>query len=302
MTTTELLNTTRRWLGDESTPYKWSTVELIDYYNYAMDFITRETDYFEEASLAAIIHVTLTAGTPDYAFDARVLQIRNARLIGESVNLSKRTYAELQEETNTWRYIDSVTGTDISFDATLDTIDATSSDLSVFSTDNYIEVTGSTSNNETFLIDTAISTSLAVDTTFNPIPLTEVVGDQVIIKSLNTGTPTKYCVDYRQGYITLVPCPEEAGVLFIECIRKQLTPLTASNYTTETIPINVQYHLQLTDGILSKAFLKGSPGTFNIEKANVHSGIFIGLKETIKRDLIKLKAMNTTTKPHNGCM
>jgi len=305
MTPTVLFQDIRRWLGDEVVPYKWATAELVDYYNWTMDDLVRDTHYFDEASTEAIVHETLVAGTPDYAFDERILEIIEARIIGETINLTKYTYAELVALTHQWRFTESVTGTNLSFDATADTIASTDdeiTDLSIFTAGEYIEVMGSTSNNETYLIESVTSELITVDDSFNPMPLTEVAGDQVVIKQLYTGTPMRFCTDYRQGYITLSPAPDEAGVLFLTCNRKQLTALTSATISTETIPINAQYHLGLIDGIISKAYLKSMPNTFNIEKSQSHANSWLGTKEKVKRDLIRLHSKNRTAKPHNGCL
>lgn len=305
MTPTELFADLRRWLGDKVEPYKWETAELVDYYNWALDDLCRETEYFTEANTAAIIHVTLVPGTGDYAFDERILRFTSARVVGQTIDLVASNYRELKELTETWRYINSVTGVNLSFDADTDTItstSATTTDLSIFKEGDYIEVAGSTSNNETYLISTVTSTVITVDTTFNPIPLTEVAGDQVVIKSINCGTPVKYCLDYRQGYVSLYPTPDAAEVLMIDCIRKQLTPLTSATISSATVPINAQYHILLLDGIMSKAYVKSTPNTFNIEKANAHLSGWTGSKEKVKRDLLKLSAIGRTVKPHNGCL
>lgn len=305
MTPTELFANLRRWLGDSVEPYKWLTAELVDYYNWSLDDLALETNYFEEASTEAVIYITLVAGTPDYAYDQRILDIKEARVVGETTNLTQRSIAELIQMTNTWRYLNSVTGTNLSFDATADTItstSATTTDLSVFSEGDYIEVGGSTSNNETYLIDSVTSTVITVDTTFNPIPLTEVAGDQVVIRSLNVGTPLYHAMDYRTGYITLSPVPDAAGVLTLSGVIKQLTPLTSATISTATIPIKSEYHLRLLDGIMHKSFLKSQPNTFNAEKSQSHGMAWRETKERVKRDLIKLRAKSETIKPHNGCL
>ncbi len=304
MTPTELFVVARRWLNDETAAtYKWTSAELVDYYNVAMDEIATETDYFSDTYTPAVIHITLVAGTPDYALDSRVLQINSARIIGESVNLTKENVADLIDSTNTWRYINTVTGTDITFtDSTTDSLDSTTTDFTEagFAADQFIEISGSTSNNKTIKAGTVTQYQIPLATGYTLTA--EVSGDQVVLKSLNTGTPTKYCLDYRTGYITLSPCPDEAGVLFIEAIREPLTLLTVATIGTLTIEIDNRYHLGLVDGILGYAYLKSGPSTFNIDKSNIHMARFMNTKDRIKRDKIKLTAKKNPATPHSGAL
>ena len=81
MTPTELFAATRRWLNDSTaSTYKWTTAELVDYYNYIMDEIARETDYFTDGYTAGILSLNMTAGVHDYALASRVTQVTDPTL------------------------------------------------------------------------------------------------------------------------------------------------------------------------------------------------------------------------------
>jgi hypothetical protein len=305
MTPAELITTnTRRWLNDETVAtYKWTQAELIDYYNWCMDDLARETDYFRDAYTTAIRDVTLVAGTADYALDSRTLQVISARLWGETNFLNKKDLFTLNSETPTWRYKKLFSGTDISFaDAGPDTIASTTTDFSDINDDDFIEVSGATNagNNSTFQVDTAAKLLLTLTTAASLT--TEAAANRIIVRQLHTGTPTDFILDYREGYITLSPVPDTAGSLNLHTIRKQLAALTLATLASVTIPIKEEYHYGLIDGILSKAFLKAGPQTFNIEKAKVHAGLFTNLLQKIKTDRIKMEAKPTYHKAHKGAI
>jgi hypothetical protein len=305
MTPAELITTnTRRWLNDETVAtYKWTQAELIDYYNWCMDDLARETDYFRDAYTTAMRDVALVAGTSDYALDSRTLQILSARIAGETNFVTKTDLFALNSEIPTWRYKKLFSGTDISFaDAGPDTIVSTTTDFSDINDDDFIEVSGATNvgNNSTFQVDTAAKLLLTLTSAASLTA--EAAANRIIIRQINAGTPEKYILDYREGYITLYPTPDAAGSMLLHTVRKQLAALTVATLGSVTIPIKEEYHYGLIDGILSKAFLKAGPQTFNIEKATVHAGLFTNLLNKIKTDRIKMEAKASYHKAHKGAI
>ena len=89
MTPTELLAASRRWLNDETVAtYKWTTAELIDYYNAAMDDLARETDLFVDAYTEATVEIAVVAGTPDYSINSNIIQLNTVYITGRSEPLT----------------------------------------------------------------------------------------------------------------------------------------------------------------------------------------------------------------------
>jgi hypothetical protein len=306
MTPDELFAASRRWLNDETvSTYKWTTAELVDYYNNVIDQIARETDYFADATTTLLTETALTAGTGDYAFDTRLLDIITARIAGETRNLDRTTRRERDELDPTWRFNCSASGVDIVLAAAAITSTTTDFIDAGFADDDFIQITGSATsgNNKTVQIETVAQYSLALNTSYSLTP--RVAGDRLILKQITVGTPLRYMTDYRQGYITLDPAPDASGSLLMDVTRLQSTLLTASEIATPTtyvIPVNYQYHLQLIDGICAKAYMKSGPSTFNIEKSRIHQADFNMLKDRIKRDMIKLNKPATNLSPHDGAI
>jgi hypothetical protein len=304
MTPVELLAASRRWLNDEVVAtYKWTTAEWVDYYNNIIDQIARETDYFTDATTTLLTETALTAGTGDYAFDTRLLDIITARIAGETRNLDRTTRRERDELDPTWRFNCSASGVDIILAAAAITSTTTDFIDAGFADDDFIQITGSATsgNNKTVQIETVAQYSLALNTSYSLTP--RVAGDRLILKQITVGTPLRYMTDYRQGYITLDPAPDASGSLLMDVTRLQSTLLTASEIATPTtyvIPVNYQYHLQLIDGICAKAYMKSGPSTFNIEKSRIHQQDFNMLKDRIKRDMIKINKPASNWSPHDG--
>jgi len=306
MTPVQLFTATRRWLNDETAAtYKWTQAELVDYYNNVIDQIARETSILSDATTTLLVEKALTAGTGDYAFDVRLLEIVNARIAGETRNLDRVTLRERSGQDPTWRFTNSASGVDIAITTTAITSTTTDFLELGFVDDSFVQITGSATsgNNTTVLVETVAQYSLTLDTDYTLTA--RIAGDRVILKQINTDTPLRYMVDYRYGYITLDPTPHNAGSLLMDVIKLQDTLLTEAELdtpTTLTIPVSYQYHLQLIDGICAKAYMKSGPSTFNIEKSKIHQMDFNLLKDRIKRDMIKASKPATNLSPHYGAI
>lgn len=304
MTPLELMTASRRWLNDEVvSTYKWTLDELVDYFNNCMDQIARETDAFTDPTTTLLTELTLSAGTGDYAFDTRTLNIVSARVAGNNWNLTRTIHRERDLGLAPWRFISSASGVDIAIAAAAITSTTTDFLDLGFHDDDFVQITGSATagNNKVVKIDTVTQYSMTLATGYTLTP--RIAGDRVILRQMVTGTPLRYMTDYRQGYLTLDPAPDVAGSLLLTVLKLQDTPLTTALVATPgtyVIPINYQYHLQLIDGICAKAYMKSGPSTFNIEKARIHQGDFNMLKDRMKRDMIKLNKPASNWSPHYG--
>jgi hypothetical protein len=304
MTPAEIIAASRRWLNDEvSATYKWTAEELVDYYNNAMDQIARETDMLRDATTTLLAEIALTAGTGDYAYDPRLLEIVSAKVAGESRNLDKVTHRAMELLLPNWRFGSSVSANDIALAAGAITSTTTDFIDAGFVDGDYTQITGSATagNNKTVLIDTVAQCSLTLNSSFSLTP--RIAGDRLIIKQIDVGTPWRYMTDYRQGYITLSPAPDANGSLLMTTIKLQDVLLTTAIVATPgsyVVPVNYQYHLQLVDGICAKAYMKSGPSTFNIEKSTIHQRDFDKLKDRMKRDMIKLSKPDSNLSPHYG--
>jgi hypothetical protein len=304
MTPAELMVITRRLLNDEvSATYKWTVAELIDYFNFTMDDISRDTGYFLDSYTAAVAEIAVVAGTPSYACSALINDIKRVYYNEDNAELDFYTVEDLTNENSHWMYSNGVYGTDISFaDSNPDTIISTTTDFIAegFVADEWIQINGcaTAANNKNVQIDTVAQYLITLKST-NTLT-TRVAGDPISLRTLNTGDPTAYTLGYRTGYITLSPCPDAAGAIFLDTSRYQLTPLTIATLGSLTIPLEPNYHLSLVDGICKYAYLKSGPSTFNIEKSKIHEGRFLALERDLKKNLINSRSSRKPATPHEG--
>jgi hypothetical protein len=310
MTGTEVITAARRWLFDETTPYKWSEAELTDYLNWTLNEIAKVTDYIIDPSTVAITEIATTKGYQDYEFDTRILQIQNARLASETTPLTKTTLKELNEAIPSWRYDYRVTGTDIGFEVNsgADIIRSVTTDLSGFEVGDLIVISGAGSSGNNSMFEVASATTAAITLVTTDTLISETSGSSITITNPDADDPEKYLLDYRQGYITLYPCPTSADRVIFETVTLPGTAYsygtggTSSNLGTLALPVRYDYHLDLIDGILCKAYRKSTPSCYNIEKAREHEAQFKKLLQKIIKDGIKLKRKQGNLTPHLGAI
>lgn len=306
MAATDFMANLRRWLNDElAATYKWTTAELVDYFNWAMDAMARETDYFKDSYTAASSYETITAGTPDYAIDSTVTQVVNARIANQTRNLTRTELRELSIRVPQWRYTASIAGTDIALvTGSPATITSTTSDFidAGFAAGEYIQLanTTTTGNSKVVLVDTVAQHLITLAT--GQTLTSNVATPNVLIRQLYTDTPLEYLMDYRTGYITLYPAPDTSGMLILDCIRKQITALTIATIDSYTMPIPNEYLVGFLAGPLSRAYLKSGPSTFNYEKSVFHSGEWIMFLDSVKLDLIKKDTAVNILSPNPGTL
>lgn len=124
----------------------------------------------------------------------------------------------------------------------------------------------------------------------------------------NDATPTKYLLDYRYGYISLYPCPDDSETLVLETIRKSSYTLSATEYIADFstavlagVPnIRTEYHYTIVDGICWRAYLKNGEHTYDSNKSKELYNLFMRGIENMKRDKIKLHSRNNILTPHSG--
>lgn len=103
MTGQQIINEARRMLDDETIPYKWKNEELVNHLNTALDDISRATDSVRDDSTSAIVDITLVEDRQDYSLDSSVLEVKSARVSGETGFLDKFTAEEMDKYHRTWR-------------------------------------------------------------------------------------------------------------------------------------------------------------------------------------------------------
>jgi hypothetical protein len=99
MKASEVISTARRWLNDEVEPYKWTTSELIDYLNEAMDIVAQKADALfgsDPSTMTAASTIAVVAGTNFYAYDDRILAIDSVKLVTSEKYLDRISFEEAE--------------------------------------------------------------------------------------------------------------------------------------------------------------------------------------------------------------
>ena len=206
MTAAELIATVRRLLNDEnSQTYKWTDAELVDYFNTCIDTIAMEANYFIDSTTTLLTDIALTAGTADYAFDTRLLDIKSIRIAGETRNLDRATSKLRDDEEPTWRFSNSVSGTDIALDTS--EISSTTTDFleAGFAADDFIQITGSATSGNNKVVKLEAVEQYSMDLAAGHTLMARVAGDRLVLKQLTTDTPLRYMVPEWGRKIVFAP-------------------------------------------------------------------------------------------------
>jgi hypothetical protein len=317
MTLQEIIDLSRRRLGDYEIPYDWTTQELVDYTNYAIGQIARNAYLFEDAYTPAICNITTSAGTVDYLLSTDIVEIRNVRITGE---LGDITYSGvgLDDISICGNY--SHDNTDTSFKIQIDGV-------STVNTFKWSDDGGSIWNASTVAmtgvyqeLSHGIFVKFAATTghtlldnwtftiTYNSCQLMTLSDVKEMYDSVpswrmsDSDTPTKYLLDYRQGYISFYTPPDISYLLNMNVLRYPATDMTATSMSLQNPEIPAVFHMVLIDGIMYQAYGKTGSETYNEKKADRHYAMFRSGINDINRNKIINVANKRPLSPHLGNM
>ena len=104
MTLSELLAEQRDILDDAVTPYLWSDGELLRYNNRAIDRLAEEAFLLTDAATAAVCQISLTLLLgAHYTKHAKIVKVRECRLTGDTIPLTRIDLPKLQSLFPTWQ-------------------------------------------------------------------------------------------------------------------------------------------------------------------------------------------------------
>ena len=104
MTLQDLIDEQRGLLDDEVKPYLWSDVELLRYNNKVVDRLATEAFLITDAATVAVCQVSLTLLLgAHYTKHAKIAKIRECRLTGYTIPLTRVDLPWLQSHYSTWQ-------------------------------------------------------------------------------------------------------------------------------------------------------------------------------------------------------
>ncbi len=315
MTLQEIIDLTRRRLGDYELPYDWYDQELVDYANYAIYQMSRNVELIEDPYTPAICNITTSANTYDYALSAYIVELRSARITGELGTITQ-TGVGLSDLNVCGLYIHS--DSDTSFKITIDGVATVntfkwSDDGGVTWDATTVSITGlwQELSHGIFIKFTATgghtnADSWAFTISDNSASLLDFYTTNELYTSFpswrtaTTGQPTRYILDYRKDYLTLYTPPDKSYLINMDVRRYPATDLTITTMSSQTPEISSRFHMVIIDGILYQAYNKSGDQTYNDKKADRHFQLFkLGIS-----DLGKNKIMNQSGRrkimPHPG--
>ncbi len=311
----EIIDLSRRRLGNYDLPYYWYDQELVDYCNYAIWQVSRSAYMFEDAYTPAICNITTVANQIDYPLSTSIVELRNIRVTGE-VGTITQTGVGLSDISICGSYVqdDVDTNYKIQIDgaATPDTF-KWSDDGGATWDASTVAITGfwQELNNGIFIKFAAttghtIANAWAFTISYNSnqlMVLTTVKEMYDVIPSWrmsDSDIPTKYLLDYRQGYISFYTPPDTAYLLNMNVLRYPATNMTATSMSAQTPEIPAKFHMVLIDGILYQAYSKTGIETYNERKADRHYALFMKGISDISRNKIINVSNKGPMSPHEG--
>jgi hypothetical protein len=118
-----------------------------------------------------------------------------------------------------------------------------------------------------------------------------------------TGQPTKYCLDYQDGFISFDRKPATA-VTYTCSLSVVRLPLldVVSTMLDEDLELPEKYHFGLPDGIVGRGYLKQDAECLDKEKAEKHTALFNMFIEKKKREKISFQTVNRSVTTHYGAI
>jgi len=117
----------------------------------------------------------------------------------------------------------------------------------------------------------------------------------------DTGQPTKYCLDYQDGYISFDRKPEITYSCNLSVVRLPLVDVAVTDVDTD-LEIPERYHFGLPDGIAGRAYLKQDAECLDREKAEKHTALFNIFIDKKKREKISFQNVDRSYGPHYGAI
>jgi hypothetical protein len=116
-------------------------------------------------------------------------------------------------------------------------------------------------------------------------------------RDADSAEPSTYILDYRHGYITLYPPPDDDYTLNLSVIRY---PQDDMALDTDEPEIPVQFHHAIIDGICYQAYLKWGDRTYDAQKSDIHLKLFRKAISDMKIHSNMYQGTDATMGPHGG--
>lgn len=292
----EIITMSRDFLDDNALPQLWKDIELVRYLNRVNNRFCVRTRILSDFT-SSFCTVEIPCNTTVIPLDSRIIGIKDAKIDAESISLDSETEANIVKLTYDWK---NATGTpryfisnveqnnmflypkfentyeilgssNISFVAATSRI-TKASGMDIYAAGDRIEVTGTTSNDQTVTVVSSAATYVAVSET--------------LVNENNTSAILRRI----------------EGDLVLSVYRTQLVPFTVANLDSVSPEYNSIYHELLIDGILANAYLKRDLETYDPKKAKDYEDQFRVNMANAKDNIDSMRMSPRALRPHPGAI
>jgi hypothetical protein len=271
MTLQEIIDQARYRLNNYEKPYLWVDSELVYYANQIENIIARETRSLVDTTTDSICRIFTSAGVLDYALSPLILYVLSAKLVETELMT-----LDVAPTPTTFAAAATVTGVTSSKACTVVSKDTSTTYTVEHRTGTFTlgEVVGDGTNTA----DQGATYPTFSDNSDSPKFLTKTntasMDGIVSWRSADQNEPARFVLDYRTGYLTVYPPPDDSYPIYLSVIRYPLTALTTSSMSAQTPEIDQAYHSAIVDGICYMARLKAGEHTFDPVQSDLYFRIF----------------------------
>ena len=295
MTLQEIVNASRRKLNNYEVPYLWIDEELVYYCNEVINTICREALVFDEQLDSTACEIITAAGTNNYALDDDVIYVTSVKLVTkEMITLS-------DAPATAWAVGDTITG---GSSTSTSKIDSKSTDLKyIIYNRSGAYTSAEILTNGTVTAGQDIGYPIVSD--YKSVYLKKKSLREMTHPDWQADTanePIWYLLDYKNGYITLYPTPDDVYTVRLAVNKYPATAMTTTTMSGQTPTIAAKYHPMIVDGIVAMAFMKHGEQTFNEKMATIYAALFNKQMSDLKRKNLQYRAVERTVNLHRGFM
>jgi hypothetical protein len=290
MLLSEIVDQVRYTANNYEVPYLWRNAELVYFANNAVNEICRDGRVLEDALTASICQFSTTANTMDYALNASIIYVKEAKVRTEEL-------LTLDVAPSTaWSAGDTLTGA--SSTKTCKVVSQVSTYVYKVENRTGAFTLGEIISNGTYTADQGALYPIFTES--ESAYLTKLTKDQIgLFRTYESSEPYGYFLDDTTGYITLTK-PDDIYVIDMSVIRYPASQLSATSMSTQTPEINSKYHSAIIDGILYQAYLKRGDETYDPKKSDFHYKLFRNAISNMKKENLRLQGNGETFSPREG--
>ncbi|MFA5340232.1 MAG: DUF6682 family protein [Clostridia bacterium] len=290
MTLQEIVDACRDQFGNYQLPYYHLDREMARYANNAVNEICRDGRVLEDSLTASICQFSTTADAMDYALNASIIYVKEAKVRTEE-------YLTLDVAPATaWSAGDTLTGALST--KTCKVVEKVSTYVYKVENRTGAFTLGEIISNGTYTADQGASYPIFTESESSD--LIKYTREQLpLFRTYDSSEPYGYFLDDTTGYITITK-PDDVYVIDMSVIRYPASQLSATSMSSQTPEINAKYHSAIIDGILYQMYLKRGDETFDPKKSDLHYKLFRNAISNMKKENLRLQGNGATTAPHEG--